>query len=144
MICFAQRANGRFALERTTEHVGLGGQTKTTNQQRNIGLLVNAEISGPMQVTPHAIRTVAETRRVHRLCGNYQLGSEGIPTIELSGKRPKTISEPDLMQQRVGLVEVKTDPIIQVTPVIIAAPEVKEIHRLTARPTRTDAPGVGP
>jgi hypothetical protein len=34
------------------------------------------------------------------------------------------LPDPDLMQERVRLVEVESDPVVQITPVIIAAPEI--------------------
>ena len=35
------------------------------------------------------------------------------------------------MQQWVRLVEVKTDPIIQVAPIVVASPEIEEVHGST-------------
>jgi hypothetical protein len=52
--------------------------------------------------------------------------------VRSPGKRPQTISDPDLMQQGACLVEMKPDPKIEVAPVIISAPEVEEVHRSTA------------
>ena len=70
----------------------------------------------------------AETTRVHRLCGNDQFGGKDITPIEFSGERPQAFSDTDLMKERVCLIKMESDAMIQVTPVVIASPEIEEVH----------------
>ena len=79
-------------------------------------------------VAPYTIRAISEATRVHRLRRDDQFRCESISSIALSCERPKAMSDPDLVQQWVRLVKVKPHAVIEITPVVVSAPEVQQIH----------------
>jgi len=140
VICIAQRADRSPTLERPTEDFGLGFHVKAADQHRYVWLIVDGEISGSLQVTPDPVRPIAEASRVHGFRCDDQFSSKSIPTIGLARESPETFSDADLMQQRVPLIEVESHSVIEVTPVVIASPEVEAMQSLIRSSNAIDHP----
>src|SRR5262249_5883773 len=109
-------------------------------QRRDVGLLLNGEVPGPLQVAPYAIPAVSKATWVCRLGGNDQLCCKGVAPIRLPGERPQAFADTDLMQQWVGLVQVIADAVVEVATVVVASPEVEEMHRFSPFRSPTPAP----
>jgi hypothetical protein len=105
-------------------------RVKAADQYRYVRLLFNGEISGSLQVAPNPVRPIAKAARVHGFRGNDQFSGKRIATIVLAREGPETFSDTNLMQERVPLVEVEPNSVIEVTSVVIASPEVEEMQRL--------------
>ena len=74
------------------------------------------------------MRAVAIALRVHSLRQHDQLGRHRIAAVAPARERPQAIADPDLTKQRVRVVGVKADPVIEITSVVVATPVVQEMH----------------